>query len=86
MQVPLESLSLKATNLEDSRTRSPQLVQSSPELGMEPCVLQRDSGSGGYPAQQLGFVAKSRVMDECRHAGAGPVVDEGGCPGLAVAG
>src|SRR4051812_50129863 len=66
MQVALQPLPLLLPRLQNARTRSLNLLETSGELGMQAPVLERDSRSGGDSLEKLRLVVEGRGVGERR--------------------
>src|SRR5881409_3623269 len=64
VQVALEPLTLLLAGLDDPQARAPELLHARGQLGLQPCVLQREAGRRADGGEQLGLVVHRRVVNQ----------------------
>jgi hypothetical protein len=73
MEIPLESAALGVAGRHDASARLAQIVHVRLQLGVEAAVLESQSGGRSHRLEQLGGVAKRRIVDDRRDPAALPV-------------
>ena len=70
MQVPFQPLPLRLARVDDPGARAPELFEASPQLRVQPAVLECDCGRCRHGVEQLGLVFERGVVDQRRDASA----------------